>query len=224
MNKNDVREIDLVTQALAGDSASFGMLYELYLDEMYQFVFYKVKGHQEAEDLTEVVFLKAWQALDENPPAEIPFRLWLYRIARNTIIDHYRTRKSQADIEEAIAVAETNDGPEALVVRRERVEELRDKLQMLNEDQQEVLTCRFVMGLSHAETAVVMSRTEQAVRALQYRAIVALRDLLTIEQVTATLTPYTNGNRNGNVNGTSHAHKAHVANGRTLTKEESNHV
>lgn len=224
MNKNDVRETDLVNQALAGDSASFGLLYELYLDEMYQFVFYKVKGHQEAEDLTEVVFLKAWQGLDENPPIEIPFRLWLYRIARNTVIDHYRTRKSQVDLEEAMSVPETTDGPETLVVRRERVEELRDKLQMLNEDQQEVLTCRFVMGLSHAETAVVMSRTEQAVRALQYRAIVALRDLLTIEQVTATLTPYTSGNGNGNGNGTLHAHKAQGANGRTLTKEESNHV
>jgi RNA polymerase sigma-70 factor (ECF subfamily) len=224
MNKNEVRETDLVTQALAGDSASFGLLYEHYLDEMYQFVFYKVKGRQEAEDLTEVVFLKAWQALDGNPPTKIPFRLWLYRIARNTVIDHYRTRRSQIDLEEAMEVPETADSPETLVVRRERVEELRDKLQMLNEDQQEVITCRFVMGLSHAETAVVMSRTEQAVRALQYRAITALRNLLTIEQVTASLPPYPNGNGNGNEKGSENTQEAHVANGRTLTKEESTHV
>lgn len=222
MNKNEVRETDLVTRALAGDSASFGLLYEHYLDEMYQFVFYKVRGHQEAEDLTEAVFLKAWQALDKNPPSEIPFRLWLYRIARNTVIDHYRTRKAQVDLEEAIAIPETADGPETLIVRRERIEELRDKLQTLNEDQQEVLTCRFVMGLSHAETAVVMSRTEQAVRALQYRAITTLRNLLTIEQVTATLTPYTNGNGSGN--GSKHNQEAYIANGRGLTKEEGNHV
>jgi RNA polymerase sigma-70 factor (ECF subfamily) len=194
MNKSEVTtEPYLVAQALSGDTASFGKLYERYLDEIYQFVFYRVKSHQEAEDLSEAVFFKAWQALDENPPREVPFRVWLYRIARNTVIDHYRTRKEQVDLEVVMQVPSFTDGPEAVVARQEMVEELKDKLYQLNEDHQEVLTCRFVMGLSHTETAMVMSRSEQAVRALQYRAIVALRNLLTEEQAAAAVTPYLNG-------------------------------
>lgn len=216
MNKKEVLEQELVSKALAGDTVSFGLLYEHYLDEIYQFVFYRVKSHQEAEDLTEAVFLKAWQALDDSPPREIPFRLWLYRIARNTVIDHYRTRREQVSLEAALDVPEAVDGPETLVVRRERDEELRDRLQSLNEDHQEVLTCRFVMGLSHAETAVVMSRSEQAVRALQYRAIVTLRNLMTVDEATKPLFHNGNGTKKGQV-------VPEASNG-TLTKEESNYV
>lgn len=216
MNNHEVSEQQLVSRALAGDTASFGLLYEQYLDEIFQFVFYRVKSHQEAEDLTEAIFLKAWQALDENPPRNVPFRLWLYRIARNTVIDHYRTRKEQLPLEEAMHVPSVAaDQPEKLVVRRERVEELRDQLQALSEDYQEVLTCRFVMGLSHAETAVVMSRSEQAVRALQYRAITALRNSMTVAQHTEPV--LLNGN------GTDGEVKRKGTNG-TLTKEESNYV
>jgi RNA polymerase sigma-70 factor (ECF subfamily) len=216
MNKKEVSEQYLVSQALAGDSHSFGRLYEHYLDEIYQFVFYRVKGRQEAEDLTETVFLKAWQALDDNPPQEIPFRLWLYRISRNTVIDYYRTRKEQVGLEEAANLLETADSPETLVARRQRTEELRDKLRQLNDDYREVLACRFVNGLSHAETAVVMSRSEQAVRALQYRAIVALRNLLTVEQVTTAF--HTNGN------GSTPGKAAHSPKTGPMTKEESSYV
>lgn len=197
MNKNE-EPFDLIAQSLAGNTASFGKLYEYYLDEIYQFVFYRVKGQQEAEDLTEAAFMKAWQGLDDNPPRDVPFRLWLYRIARNTIIDHYRTRKEHVSLDEALHVPGETDSPEMVVMHRERVEELKDNLLQLGEDFQEVIICRFVMGLSHSETAVVMARSEQAVRALQYRAIIALRNLITVERMTPT-GPYLNGNgSNGN--------------------------
>ena len=191
--KNSEPQTQLVKQALAGDTASFGLLYEQHVDEIYHFVYYRVKSHQEAEDLSEAVFLKAWQALEDYPPREIPFRLWLYRIARNTVYDHYRTRKDHAGLESAMHIPTPAEGPEAILIRWERTAELKESLLKLNEDYQEVLTCRFIVGLSHAETAVVMSRTEQAVRALQYRAIVALRNLLATEQTPAPAKPYLNG-------------------------------
>lgn len=191
--KNSGPESHLVAQAIAGDTASFGLLYEQYVDEIYHFVYYRVKSHQEAEDLSEAVFLKAWQALDQSPPREITFRLWLYRIARNTVYDYYRTRKEHADLETVMHVPAPTEGPEAILIRWERTAELREHLLQLNDDYQEVLTCRFVVGLSHAETAVVMSRSEQAVRALQYRAIVALRSLLAVEQAPVPTKPYLNG-------------------------------
>jgi RNA polymerase sigma-70 factor (ECF subfamily) len=192
--KNKEPESHLVAEAIAGDTASFGLLYEHYVDEIYHFVYYRVKSHQEAEDLSEAVFLKAWQAMEEYPPREIPFRLWLYRIARNTVYDHYRTNKEHTNLETALHIPAPVEGPEAILIRWERTAELKEKLLQLNEDYQEVLTCRFIVGLSHAETAVVMSRSEQAVRALQYRAIVALRNLLTVEQAPFPTRSHLNGN------------------------------
>ncbi len=188
MNESNASEERLIIQAITGDTAAFGKLYEQYLNEIYHFVFYRVRSHQEAEDLSEGVFLKAWLALEENPPQQIPFRLWLYRIARNTVVDHYRARKEHVGLEEASAVLTPMEGPEALVMRRERLEELQDRFQQLKEEYQEVLTYRFIVGLTHAETAVVMQRSEEAVRALQYRAIVALRNLLTAPQSAKTST------------------------------------
>ena len=212
----------LISQALAGDTASFGKLYELYLDEIYQFVFYRVKSRQEAEDLTETVFIKAWQALDENPPRDVPFRLWLYRIGRNTIIDHYRKRKEHVALEEALHVPTEIDGPEMIVMHQERVEALKQNIQKLAEDYQEVLTCRFVMGLSHSETAVVLSRSEQAVRALQYRAINALRNLITLAQATTHKSNEAMRYQNGN--GAKTHQTVPLAAGNNLTNEERNDV
>lgn len=182
MNKQQVVDTQLLTQALAGDADAFGDLYERYLDAIYHYVFYRVNGRQEAEDLTEAIFLRAWQALDTNPPREVPFRLWLYRIAQNAVVDYYRTRQKQVGLEAAAHLADPKEGPEAGVARRERADALKRAMMQLKEDHQEVLTCRFIVELSHAETAVVMSRSEEAVRALQYRAVNALRKLLIIQE------------------------------------------
>lgn len=171
-------EARLVARALAGDTAAFGDIYEHFLDEIYHYIYYRVNCRQEAEDLSEAVFLRAWKALDENPPHELAFRLWLYRIAHNAVVDHYRTRKQLIELEAAADVPDPLAGPEELAAGQEHIAELHRAMQLLSEDHQEVLTCRFIAGLSHTETATVMARSEQAVRALQYRAIVGLRNLL----------------------------------------------
>jgi RNA polymerase sigma-70 factor (ECF subfamily) len=178
MNKQQTQEAPIVERALAGDTAAFGNLYESYLDAIYHYVFYRVDSREEAEDLTELIFLRAWQALDDNPPREIPFRFWLYRIAHNAVVDHYRKRKDQVGLEAAAHLPNPLEGPEATLVRQEQSEILKRAMMLLKEEHQQVLTCRFVVGLSHAETAVIMERNEGAVRALQYRAIVALRSVL----------------------------------------------
>jgi RNA polymerase sigma-70 factor (ECF subfamily) len=172
-------EEQAVARALAGDVAAFGDLYERYLDDIYRYVYYRVNSQEEAEDLSELIFLRAWSALDENPPREAPFLLWLYRIARNAVVDHYRARTDRVGLEAAAHIPDPVDGPEEMVACRESIAELRQAMQQLSEDHQEVLVYRFIVGLSHAETALVMTRSEQAVRALQYRAIVTLRSLLT---------------------------------------------
>lgn len=182
MDKQREQDSQLLAKALAGDAAAFGDLYERYLDAIHNYVFYRVNGQQEAEDLTEAIFLKAWLALDQNPPQEAPFRLWLFRIAHNAIVDHYRLRKDQVSFEAANHLSDPVEGPEAFVTRQERTDTLKQMIQQLKEDHQQVLVCRFIVGMSHAETAVVMNRSEEAVRALQYRAIGALRNLLIVQE------------------------------------------
>jgi RNA polymerase sigma-70 factor (ECF subfamily) len=181
MNIQLASDAQLLTQALAGDADAFGDLYERYLDAIYHYMFYRVNGREVAEDLTEAVFLRAWQALDTNPPREAPFRFWLYRIAHNAVVDYYRTRKDQVELEAAAHLPDPMEGPEDLMARQERANALERAMLRLKENHQQVLTCRFIIGLGHAETAVVMSRSEEAVRALQYRAVNALRKLLIIQ-------------------------------------------
>lgn len=171
-----------VAQAIEGDKDAFGDLYEIFLDEIYHYIFYRVERAEEAEDLTEIVFLRAWQALGHNPPREIPFRLWLYRIAHNAVIDHYRTRKNNLALDEAPPLAAPDDSLEYLVGQREQQAMIDRTMLQLKADHQQILTYRFFAGLSHREIALVMERDEQAVRALQYRAIKALRSLLVSQE------------------------------------------
>ena len=136
----NVAEIQLVTSAQAGDSAAFGELYECYLDAIYHYVFYRVDNQEDAEDVTEAVFLRAWQALESNPPREAPFRLWLYRIAHNAVIDYYRTRKAQMGLETAVHLPDPVEGPEAWVARQERANLLKRAIAQLKEEHQQVIT------------------------------------------------------------------------------------
>jgi RNA polymerase sigma-70 factor (ECF subfamily) len=189
-------EKQLVAHALAGDESAFGNLYEHYLADIYHYIYYRVNCRQEAEDLSEAVFLRAWKALDENPPDEVAFRLWLYRIAHNAVVDHYRSRKEVVGLEAAAGIADPIKGPEEAVADQEKIAALHRAMQSLSQDHQQVLTYRFIAGLSHAETATIMARSEQAVRALQYRALAGLRDLLT-GQATGRSLSQNGSSRNG---------------------------
>src|SRR5512135_1339680 len=90
---------DLIARARRGDVQAFGELYEHSLDAIYRYIFYRVGEVAEAEDLTETVFLKAWEALDRYEVRDVPFTAWLYRIAHNVIIDRHRTHKTDVSLD-----------------------------------------------------------------------------------------------------------------------------
>ena len=171
-----ILEASLVERAQRGDREAFGDLYERHLDAIYRYIFYRVGDQHEAEDLTEVVFLKAWQALPRYRPGESPFTSWLYRIAHNLLVDHARTHKRHALLDDF--VSDPAPSPDVHFAQREQQQALQHALARLNEQHQQVLTLRFISDLSHAETAQVMGRTEAAVRVIQHRALAALRRLL----------------------------------------------
>ena len=174
----NIPEHKLISDAREGDMAAFGALYERYLDDIYRYVYSKVQDHPEAEDLTETVFLRAWDALPRFRPRGVGFKAWLYRIAHNAAIDHHRTRKPSVSLDTVHELRDGSPSPQAVAEAEQQNARLASALAGLKPNQQRVILYRFVNGLSHAETAEVMGIREGHVRVLQYRALRRMRQLL----------------------------------------------
>lgn len=174
-----LQETQLIEQAKSGNDDAFASLYDVYIDDVYRFIFHRVGDKQTAEDLTSQVFLKAWDNLGRYKMRGLPFGAWLFRIARNIVIDHYRTYKETLPLE---AGAMLKPDPKANVAReverRLEGEWLQTLLQRLTDDQREVLTLKFINGLKTGEVAKIMGKRQGAIRALQMRALQSLADLL----------------------------------------------
>ena len=186
----------LVEQAKNGDSAAFSNLYEHYLTPIFRFIFFRVRTREDAEDLTQHVFVKAWSALPEFGPSPLleseprsrrpaggsgSFSAWLYRIARNTTIDYWR-KKKPLSLDPSSATFQnrrddTADAHEA-ASQKEEAEHIRKALHVLGEDQQTILTLKFIEDLSNKEIAHITGKTEGAIRQIQSRALRALRQHL----------------------------------------------
>jgi RNA polymerase sigma-70 factor (ECF subfamily) len=142
--KNEAR---LVARATRGDQEAFGQLYEIYLDAIYRYLYHRVSVKEDAEDLTEHVFLKAWENLEGYRPQGVGFRAWLYRIAHNALIDHYRTRRNPDPLEEHYAIQDAKADTEDRLVAAEDMDRLTRAIVKLEPDHQHVLILRFVEGL-----------------------------------------------------------------------------
>jgi RNA polymerase sigma-70 factor, ECF subfamily len=175
--KNEPTDQELLARALQGDADAFGDIYERYLDEIHRYVYFRVADRFEAEDLTETIFLKAWEALPRFRSPDVNLRAWIYRIAHNTVVDHYRTHKpaSELPLEQA---RDASPLPEHRIQNLEEHERLAALIRLMDENMQQVIICRFANGMSHAETAEVMGIKEGHVRVLQLRALQKLRELL----------------------------------------------
>jgi RNA polymerase sigma-70 factor, ECF subfamily len=174
------QELRLIIKAKRGDREAYGVLYEQHAPLVYRFLVTNTNNVQEAEDLTEEVFIRVWRALAGYEPSEFPFSAFVFRVARNLLIDTYR---SQRRIEPPMSIDEHNldetlaDASQALTGKME-FEELYAALQRLREDYREILVLRFIDDLSIDEVSQVMNRSPGAVRVLQHRALAALRKIL----------------------------------------------
>ena len=167
----------LVEQAKSGDAEAFGQVYDACVDRVYRFIFFRVSDVPTAEDLTSQVFLKAWRNLGRYRPSG-PILAWLYTIARNTVIDHYRTAKQTVPLEEAAPVAVQNDTLDDQVEFQFEMESLQKSLQYLTDEQREVVILKFVAEYDTDQIARKMGKSEGAVRALQMRALQALAKIM----------------------------------------------
>jgi RNA polymerase sigma-70 factor (ECF subfamily) len=178
---NPLSESDLIQRAVSGNSDAFATLYDTYVEQIYRFIFFRVGDEQTAEDLTSQVFLKAWDNLSSYQIRGLPFSAWLFRIARNNIIDYYRTYKETTSLESpAVDKPDPATAVDENVERRLQAEEVRLALQQLTGDQRQVLTLRFIEGLSTEEVAQVLGKRQGAIRALQMRGLQALAEIMEV--------------------------------------------
>jgi RNA polymerase sigma-70 factor (ECF subfamily) len=167
---------DLAKRVSQRDAEAFQALYETYLDIVYRYVYYKVGNGHLAEDLTQQIFLKAWEAIHRYQWRELPFQHWLLRLARNAVIDYYRAvRPANPTLLDPIG---EGIDPEAELTHGEMVQMLQDAVRQLPEEQREVIVLRFIEQMPHAEVARHLGKSTATVRVIQHRALQALRRLL----------------------------------------------
>ncbi len=163
-----------VDRARRGDTNAIGWLYDHYYDRIYRYVLFKVGSVDEAEDLTGQVFLRMVESIRGFEWQGSSFASWLYRIAHNQVVDFLRrrTRRPQVDIDPlaSVLIADTGD-PQVAAEAAELRGQLRGALDRLTELQSQVIALKFGGGLSNAEVAHILGRTEGAVKALQYSAL-----------------------------------------------------
>lgn len=158
---------------------AFGELYDVYVEPIYRFIAFKVRTNDEAEDLTAEVFLKTWEYIQRRERRIDNFRAFIYRLARNIVVDHYRqsARKELAiGDEELSAIPESMDKHIATLVERgSDVALAESKLRLLKDEYREALILRYIEDYPIADIAKIMEKSRGAVRVILHRALIALR-------------------------------------------------
>ena len=176
-------ELDLLIQKAAnGDEEAFGRLYDMNVDRIYKHVYYRVGNTRDAEDLTQEVFLKAWQAIGRYKITASPFLAWLMRISHNLIVDSYRRKKDEIYLDDDFFIAEPGPSPERQAEIDFTQQRFRQAILQLPGDQQQVILMRFIEDFSYAEIASSLGKREGAIRVIQYRALKRLQHILEKEK------------------------------------------
>lgn len=172
-------EPKLIQRARLQDPKVVGEIYERYQLAIFRFLYYRVGDLQTAEDLTSEVFIRMIKGLPEYTHDKFSFKAWLFRIARNLSIDHYRSSNRRKEIELDEDQIPNHDNPLDHVEQGLTNEKLSQALNKLPTNQRDVIVMRFVNGMSIREVAQVMNRSQDSIKGLQRRALIALRDILT---------------------------------------------
>lgn len=167
----------ILDQAIAGDKEAMGVLYERHQEAIYRYFYYRVGNQQAADDLTSDVFVSMIEALPNYEQRGLPFRAWLFRIARNRAIDYYR-KKSRYEKSKLTDNLAAPNRPASKVQLNLTTEALQRALDFLTDDQRNVFIMRIVLEMSIAETAQALDKTENSVKGLQHRGLIALRRAL----------------------------------------------
>ena len=179
-SSDDLAVVELVDRVVAArDADAFGELYDRFVERVYRYLYFRTGSHPEAEDLTEQVFLKAWEAIGRYRWQGRPFLAWLYRLAHNTHIDYVRTQKPTTSLNNDDRPIELASSAAAVELARALdADLLAQALSQLTVEQQQVIVMKFIEGLDNEQIAQTMDKREGAIRALQMRALLSLRRVL----------------------------------------------
>lgn len=174
-------DAQLARRAGRGEAEAFGVLYDRYVDAVYRYVFYRVRNEAEAEDVTSDVFMRALRAIPKYEPRQA-FLAWLYRIARNAVIDRGRRRaaRQQVTFEDALAHPHGDNvvNPDEGLLAGSDAAAVRAAMRELTALQQEVLVLRYVEGLDTKTIAKITGKRDGTIRGIEFRALSALRTLI----------------------------------------------
>jgi len=171
----EVDEARLILLAQRGDQAAFETLYTNHLDMIYRYVFFRVGDTHEAEDLTEEVFVRAWESLAQYQSRDTRLASWLYRIAHNVTVDYHRRQPPPISLSEPyLARLAAADNTERIADFQQTVGALVAAIRQLEDTEQMVVILRFIEGLSHEETATTIGKSLEASRVIQHRALAKL--------------------------------------------------
>jgi RNA polymerase sigma-70 factor (ECF subfamily) len=174
----------IVARAVAGDHASITEIYDAFSGRIYRFALLHAREPADAEDLLQRTFLKVIEGLPRYQNRGLPFAAWIFRIARNVVIDHGRSRRDQSTLDAVQEQPDSRRGPEEIAEASADQEVVRAALLLLTPEQRDVIVYRFFAGLSHGEIAALMGKREGSIRGLQFRALEALRTSLSAEELT----------------------------------------
>ncbi len=170
---------ELMRLAKDGDAEAFSRLYELYFAPIFRYIYMRTKIKDEAEDLTQEVFLKVFKSISAFQEKNQSPLAYFFTIARNIVIDHWR-KKKEILIDEEIAnkIPDDKRSPQDLIEQNETAVAIRQAIGNLTEEQQDVIIMKFINDLSNREIAKLLGKSEEAIRQLQYRALKTLREYL----------------------------------------------
>lgn len=176
----EISDDDALNHAIAGDADAFSILYQRYVGRIYNYIYYRTGSQPDAEDLTARVFYRAMGNIQNYRHKGVPFSAWLYRIAHNLVANWYRdnSRRQEVPLDDTSHLQPRSEHPEADLEVDEEKEWLLVRIRKLPPERQQLIILKFVENLSNAEVAVIMGRSEGAIKSLYHRTLLSLREEL----------------------------------------------
>jgi len=173
-----LNETELIRECQRGNRNAFGAVYDHYIRRIYNFIFYKTLHKETAEDLTSETFMKALDKISQFDLSR-SFSAWLYAIAGNAVIDHFRRTRHHTDIDDIWDLSDETDISGDLDTK-ENLRELKKHLKMLPANDRNVLFMRIWLDMPYKEIAVALDKTEAAVKMAVSRSTSKLRTMMTL--------------------------------------------
>jgi len=177
-NREAINDENAVGLASGGDPEAFSYLYEQNVTRIYNYIFYRIGSATDAEDITSRVFYRAFGHINSYVDKGVPFSAWLYRIAHNLIANWHRDnlRRKEVPLEDHLDLPQRIDQPERMLEKNQEMNQLLKAIRRISPDRQQLILLKYLEDLSNAEIALIMGRSEGAIKSLYHRALLALRE------------------------------------------------